>query len=284
MKEKFKIFAVSTVAAVSVSSMGFAPSSFAEHFDEDENLTVLQAEQVISDLNDKDNSNNELSHNYSSNASLKDLPKATAPKEKVKPLQVRYDYSSNSSLNSKNKDKKESVIVEDHMMFNTDGLTDEQVDWIMTAAKLSKQKIPAAFFRAVAEQESDITPDVFAMDRNGGTWGIWQINEYHVGRWYDGGDFETDKNNNGTPDVQEPMIAAKIAAAYFDDLYLELEQMRKDYPDEKWAKELTEWESLAVAHNAGPTGMRKYPNFAVPEITDKYLDNMRTKIPAYMKE
>lgn len=291
MREYVKIISASLASAVLISSFSLTAPAYASPFGKDKVTVPVQVEEIFVNkesitIQDKDTSNKENAVEEDS-ATLgypteKELLKAKAPKAKVKPLQVRYEYVPKDKDESGK--KKNPIVIQEHMAFDTDGLTDEQIDWIMTAAKLSKQKIPAAFFRAVAEQESDITPDVFAMDRNGGTWGIWQINEYHVGRFYDGGDFSTDRNDNGTPDVQEPMIAAKIAAAYFDDLYLELEQMRRDYPNEKWAKELTTWEALAVAHNAGPTGMRKYPHFAVPEITDKYLNNMRVKIPLYMEK
>lgn len=285
MKEKIKILAISAVTAVAISSMGLSPASasISETFQK-EDLVPLKAEKVVDESVSLEKGKSSVTLDQASEKHP--ITMKSKKKEKVKPLQTRYDYSQVKKDEKEKNDKqdKDYVVLEDHMIFNTDGLTKDQVKWILTTAKLSKQKIPAAFFRAVAEQESDITPDVFAMDRNGGTWGIWQINEYHVGRFYDGGDFKTDRNDNGTPDVQEPIIAAKIAAAYFDDLYLELEQMRKDYPDEKWVDEMTVWETLAVAHNAGPTGMRNYPNFTVPEITGKYLENMKTKIPMYMND
>lgn len=285
MKEKIKILAISAVTAVAISSMGLSPASasISETFQK-EDLVPLKAEKVVDESVSLEKGKSSVTLDQASEKHP--ITMKSKKKEKVKPLQTRYDYSQVKKDEKEKNDKqdKDYVVLEDHMIFNTDGLTKDQVKWILTTAKLSKQKIPAAFFRAVAEQESDITPDVFAMDRNGGTWGIWQINEYHVGRFYDGGDFKTDRNDNGTPDVQEPIIAAKIAAAYFDDLYLELEQMRKDYPDEKWVDEMTVWETLAVAHNAGPTGMRNYPDFTVPEITGKYLENMKTKIPMYMND
>lgn len=282
MKEKIKILAISAITAVAVSSMGISPASasISETFQKENNLVPLKSEKIV----DEDNSLNDAEDSITIDQSYSKHPIKIKPKKKakVKPLQVRYDYSDKKESNKKQ--GKDYEVLEKHMIFDTEGLSKDQIKWILTAAKESEQKIPAAFFRAVAEQESNITPDVFAMDRNGGTWGIWQINEYHVGRFYDGGDFKTDRNDNGTPDVQEPIIAAKIAAAYFDDLYLELEQMRKDYPDEKWVDEMTVWETLAVAHNAGPTGMRNYPDFTVPEITGKYLENMKTKIPMYMND
>lgn len=281
MKKKIKILAISAIAAVTVSSVGLSPLNISKGFSSNDSV-IVKSEMVKSNNSDDMNDNTVDVGSVSAKHPMKLKLKK---KEKVKPLQVRYDYNSSPSDDKdvKKKTNKEYVVLEDHMIFDTDGLNDDQIKWILTAAKLSEHKIPAAFFRAVAEQESNITPDVFAMDRNGGTWGIWQINEYHIGRFYEDGNFSTDRNNNGTSDVQEPMIAAKIAAAYFDDLYLELEQMRKDYPDEKWVNEMTVWEALAVAHNAGPTGMRNYPKFAVPEITGKYLENMKVKIPKYMK-
>lgn len=285
MREKKKIFAVSAIVSVAVSVMGLSPiAAGAEKvLNYDNQLTPIKAEKVETNTNayNVENSDNDV---YSS--TFIHPIKAKAPKQKHKPLQVRYTLPKNSTTDSKDNNdsssEKDNFVMEEHMVFDTSGLNKDEIKWILTAAQLSKQKIPAGFFRAIAEQESNINPKAFAMDRNGGTWSIWQINEYHVGRFYDGGNFETDRNDNGTPDVQEPLIAAKIAAAYFDDLYLQLEQMRKDYADERWAKELTVWEAMAVAHNAGPTGMRKYPNFAVPEITDKYLRNMSVKIPLYM--
>lgn len=238
-------------------------------------LAPLKSEQVNYVNSDKDSV---------VNIEVGEAPSAK-PKPKPKPKKKAEAKPSASTQadtpTAKKKPSAEAGEGYDHTQFNTEGLTPEQVSWIREAAKLSKQKIPAAFFRAVGEQESNIRPDAYADDRNGGTYSIWQINEALTRIHYDGGDFTTDRNNNGTPDVQEPMIAAKIAASHFDALYLQVKQMREDYPDEQWVKDMTLLESVAIAHNAGPTGMRKYPNFRTPQVTDKYLKNMKEKIPAY---
>lgn len=292
MKTATKTFIFSTTTATVIASLGFVPlASFPQ-------MTSAQAQNIPSvspsqpqELKSEKVSN-KLLQNSEEEATLgypnsinkegmkaKEKPKPEEKKEPAiteSPSQPQENKEETKSLQEEKKEK-----VEDHTKFNTEGLSKEQIKWITTAAQASKQKIPAGFFRAVAEQESDIRPDVFYPDRNGGTWGIWQINEYLTGKYYDGGNFSTDRNKNGIPDVQEPMISAKIAAAYFDDLYVQIKKLREKKPNELWVKDMTLLESVAIAHNAGPTGMRKYPNFRTPSVTDKYLRNMKKNIPLY---
>lgn len=174
----------------------------------------------------------------------------------------------------------EVKLTQDYLRFDTTGLSPDQVQMVTLAAKASKQHIPAAFFRAVGEQESGLSLKCFTGDRNGGTDGIYQLNRYEMNKYYEGGDLSTDRNNNGTPDVQELEIHTKVAAAYFDDLYVQVKQMRAQNPDAAWAKGMSPLENLAIAHNAGTGGMQEYPNFH-SNITKGYLNNMRTKIPLY---
>lgn len=288
MKQALKISCVSLTVATAIAGAGFTPLfhnlptvSTAEaevkaDVPTEPVLSPLKSEQVTGTTKAKDE------HYIGALDKDPDSVAMTAkPKPKPKPKPKKEKVVAESTHTSPDTKTKDESAEPNHLSFNTDGLTPEQIKWITEAATLSEQKIPAAFFRAIGEQESNLRPDVFANDRNGGTWGIWQINEYLVGQYYDGGNFQTDRNNNGTPDVQEPMIAAKIASAYFDDLYLQIKQMRKDYPDEQWVKDMSLLESVAIAHNAGPTGMRKYPHFRTPEVTDKYLENMKKNIPLY---
>lgn len=160
---------------------------------------------------------------------------------------------------------------------NTDGIPDEAIAWINAAAAASKTKIPPAFFAYIMDRETDFRPDVFAMDHNGGTWGLFQINEIIWKQYY--GPFSTDKNNNGVWDIKEPLIHAEVGAEYFDDRLEHVRELRKSKPDAPFATELTELEALMIAHNAGEKNLLLYP--ALPPITRGYLAEFREKFESY---
>lgn len=200
--------------------------------------------------------------------------------EETEDSSVDTTYVPDSNMNEETRKRAIEQYSKDYLAFNKEGLTQEQIDIVYHTAKHTKNNIPSAFFRAIGEQESNITPTAFAPDQNGGTWGTYQINEHEWKLAYGHG-FNTDLNNNGTPDEQEGMIQAEYGAKYFDARYERVMKMREQNPDARWVKEMTPLESFAVAHNAGEGGMQKYPHFRTPAVTDKYLENMKTKIPLY---
>lgn len=156
--------------------------------------------------------------------------------------------------------------------FTGEGVPDEAIPWIENAVKHSEAGIPAAFFAYIMDRESNFQPDVFAGDKSGGTWGLFQMNR-HV--WSDatgGGTFDS-------PDIRDPMIHTEYGAKYFDDRLETVRAMRKNNPDKPYAKDLTELEALMIAHNAGEGNLQKYPN--IPAITRGYLEEFREKFEDY---
>ncbi|GAA1937521.1 hypothetical protein GCM10009689_17630 [Brevibacterium antiquum] len=162
--------------------------------------------------------------------------------------------------------------------FDGKGVPKKAIPWIEKAAASSKTKIPAAFFAYIMDRETDFRPDLFASDSNGGTWGLFQINEAIWTEIYGGG-FSTDKNNNGTWDVKEPLIHSEYGAKYFDKRLATVRGMRKANRDAAYAKDLTELEALMIAHNSGEGNLQKYPD--LPAVTMSYLDEFRKKFKEY---
>lgn len=278
MKRTLIITGVSA-AILSIGAVSFAlPESQAE---ETPVLTPIQAEKVQpSDLREREE-RTPVTHSLKKVVS--DAPavkKEPSGEDKEKTEDIETTYVPDENMNEETRKRAIAQYSKDPLAFNKEGLSEEQIEIIYQTAKHSKNRIPAAFFRAIGEQESNITPTAFAPDRNGGTWGTYQINEHEWTLAYGHG-FNTDLNENGTPDEQEGMIQAEYGAKYFDARYERVMKLREENPDALWVKEMTPLESFAVAHNAGEGGMQKYPNFRTPAVTDKYLENMKVKIPLY---
>lgn len=162
--------------------------------------------------------------------------------------------------------------------FDGKGVPKKAIPWIEKAAASSKAKIPAPFFAYIMDRETDFRPDIFASDSNGGTWGLFQINEAIWTEIYGGG-FSTDKNNNGTWDVKEPLIHSEYGAKYFDKRLATVRGMRKANPGAAYTKDLTELEALMIAHNSGEGNLQKYPD--LPAVTMSYLSEFRKKFKEY---
>lgn len=138
--------------------------------------------------------------------------------------------------------------------------------WMKKAAEASG--LPEAYLSAIARQESDFRPALFAMDSNGGTWGLFQINREEWHRFYPQGD-----NPGGTPHgITDPMIHAEYGGKYLKARYEHVKKLQAKNPDTEWGK-LPPLDALVIAHNAGEGNLMKYPS--IPSITRKYLANIR---------
>lgn len=166
----------------------------------------------------------------------------------------------------------EDSNVGDSGNFNGKGVPKKALPWIENAVKHSKEKIPAAFFAYIMERESTFNPEAHAGDSNGGTGGLFQMNAVV---W----EGATDGGNWSSPDIFDPMVHTEYGAKYFDDRLNTVRKMRKNNPDEPYAKDLTELEALMIAHNAGEGGLQRYPN--LPAITRGYLEEFREKFEKF---
>lgn len=142
----------------------------------------------------------------------------------------------------------------------------EAQPWIAKAAESSG--LPAGWLAAIARQESDYRPDVFADDINGGTWGLFQLNREEWHKHYPQGD-----NPGGTPHgITDPMIHAEVAGRYFKARLAHVVSLQTANPVTEWGR-LPQLDALLIAHNAGEGGLMRYP--AIPSITQRYLANVR---------
>lgn len=148
--------------------------------------------------------------------------------------------------------------------------------WVRVAAATCAD-IPEAWFAAVMAQESSFDPDAYADDINGGTWGLLQINNSVWTAAY-GAPWSADRNGNGTWDVREPLIHAEVGARYLCDLLRQVRQLRDTHPDWPASTQLTELETLALAHNAGPGALEWWPDVSatvrsyVRTVTDRAIE------------
>jgi hypothetical protein len=134
--------------------------------------------------------------------------------------------------------------------------------------------LPGAWIAAVMAQESGFRPEAYADDLNGGTWGLFQINESIWTSVYGGG-FDADLNADGVPDITDPMIHARIGGQYLCDRLAGVRQIRADNPG--WASSaLPVLDALIIAHNAGESRLRTYPS--IPTITQKFIDNVHQRV------
>lgn len=159
------------------------------------------------------------------------------------------------------------------------GIPKKAVPWINAAVE-ENSDIPAAYYAAMMSRETDFRPALFANDVNGGTWGLFQINEAIWKENYGGG-FSTDKNNNGTWDIKEPEIHAKVGAKYLGKRLDGVKKMKKNNPDAGYAK-LSDLDALTIAHNAGEGNLQKYPN--IPAITKSYVKEMGEQVKKWAGE
>lgn len=156
--------------------------------------------------------------------------------------------------------------------FTGAGVPTQAIPWVENAASHSEYHIPAAFFAYIMDRETDFRPGLFAMDKNGGTWGLFQMNAEEWGKITDGGTFSS-------PDIKNPMIHTEYGAKYFDNRLETVRKMRAKNPTAAYARDLTELEALMIAHNAGEGSLKKYPNLS--SITTSYLAEFRQKFQSY---
>nr|WP_281370172.1 M23 family metallopeptidase [Naumannella cuiyingiana] len=156
--------------------------------------------------------------------------------------------------------------------FNGQGVPGKAVPWVENAAASSEYRIPPAFFAFIMDRESDFQPDLFYPDKNGGTWGLLQINYEEWSGITGGGTFED-------PDIKDPMVHTRYGARYFDNRLETVRTMRRSNPTAPYTTQLTELEALMIAHNAGEGNLENYPE--LPSITRSYLREFRQKFPRY---
>lgn len=153
-----------------------------------------------------------------------------------------------------------------------DGIPKEAVPWIAAAVEATEQNVPASFFAAMMRRESDFRPGLFAGDRNGGTYGLTQINQAEWNRLYGSSSWDEDRNNNGTPDIQDPEIHMQVSAKLADENYKKVKALRDKNPGAHYTKNMDVWQHMAAAHNAGFAGAQRNP---LPDITQDYIAEIK---------
>lgn len=146
--------------------------------------------------------------------------------------------------------------------------------WMAVAEKSSG--IPAAWFAAIAQRESDFRPDVFSDDRNGGTWGLFQLNHEEWSKIYDGkvpplaswGD-----RGNPPPGITDPLVHAHYAGLYFKNRLARVQEMKTKHAGKPFA-ELSDLDALVIAHNAGEGTLELWPNISAG--VKDYLTEIQT--------
>lgn len=145
-------------------------------------------------------------------------------------------------------------------------------EWVRIATAACPA-LPEAWVAAVMARESGFDPDAYADDVNGGTWGLFQINQsVWTGTYGDG--WAADRNSNGVWDVRDPDIHAQTGGRYLCALLDQVRQTRAGHPDWPVARELTELDALALAHNAGPGALPWWPHVSAG-VRD-YVESVRT--------
>ena len=140
--------------------------------------------------------------------------------------------------------------------------------------KAAYPDLPEAWIAAVMAQESGFRPDAYADDSNGGTWGVFQINESIWTSTYGAG-VDADLNADGVRDIVDPTIHARVGGKYLCGRLAGVRQIRADHPD--WASSaLPILDALIIAHNAGESRLRTYPN--IPTITTNFIRNVDRRV------
>lgn len=137
--------------------------------------------------------------------------------------------------------------------------------------------LPEAWIAAVMAQESGFRPDAWADDVNGGTWGIFQLNA-SIWRGAYGHPWSADLDGNGTWDVKQGEIHARVAGEYLCRQLGGVRQLRASHPG--WASSaIPELDALIIAHNAGESRLRSYP--AIPTVTARFISNVNERAAAW---
>jgi cell wall-associated NlpC family hydrolase len=138
--------------------------------------------------------------------------------------------------------------------------------------------LPEPWIAAVMAQESGFHPDAHADDVNGGTWGLFQINE-GIWRATYGAGWDADLNHNGVWDVKDPEIQAVVAGKYLCERLDGVRRIRGEHPYWASTRDLTELDALVVAHNAGESRLATYPS--IPEVTADFVRTVRAHVAAW---
>lgn len=149
--------------------------------------------------------------------------------------------------------------------------------WVAIAHR-SCPDLPPSYIAAMMAQESGFRPDAYADDKNGGTWGLLQINRSIWQNAY-GAPWSADLNGNGVWDIKEPEIHSAVGGRYLCARLAGVRSIRAKHPDWASTRDLSELDALVVAHNAGEGRLRSYPN--IPSITARYIEDVRTYMAAW---
>ena len=141
--------------------------------------------------------------------------------------------------------------------------------------------LPATFLAAVMYQESGFRPDAYADDKNGGTWGLFQLN---ASIWLNayGAAWDADLNGNGVWDVKDPDIHAATGGKYLCARLNGVRRIRATHPDWPSTRQLSELDGLVIAHNAGEGRLRSYP--AIPAVTARFIADVRSRMMAWARK
>ncbi|NUU15836.1 lytic transglycosylase domain-containing protein [Cellulomonas humilata] len=135
-------------------------------------------------------------------------------------------------------------------------------------------ELPETWIAAVMAQESGFRPDAHADDSNGGTRGLLQMNASVWQASY-GQPWTADLNANGTPDIEDPDIHARVGGAYLCTRLVGVRTIRQQHPD--WASStIPVLDALVIAHNAGESRLGSYP--AIPATTTAFIRNVNERI------
>ena len=135
--------------------------------------------------------------------------------------------------------------------------------------------LPAPFIAAVMAQESGFRPDAYADDKNGGTWGLLQVNASIWQNAY-GAPWSADLTAHGVWDVEDPEIHAAVGGKYLCGRLDGVRRIRAAHPDWASTRELSELDALVIAHNAGESRLESYPT--IPAITAQFILNVRERM------
>lgn len=157
-------------------------------------------------------------------------------------------------------------------------LTPEQNQWVSIAAQHTE--LSPSFLAALMSIETDFRPELFYPDKNGGTYGLFQMNR---AEWKEttGNDWLADTDNNGIPDIKDPIVHAKVGAIYLQKRLENVRKYRAARPGLA-SSVLTDEQALAIAHNAGESRLKSYPR--IPSITKSYLVKLSERMAKYAPE
>lgn len=140
-----------------------------------------------------------------------------------------------------------------------DKIPKKAIPWINKLSDSGKYKYPAWFVAGDMFAESTFNPTVFSGDKNGGTWGLVQINETEWNRVYGSKSWSEDRDKNGVWDIKDPLIHAEYAAKLWDEQIDQIHKYKQTHPKSGAAK-ASDLELLLVSHNAGFGRVQTYPS------------------------